>query len=272
MFLNIAGVKVERFEPAGPPNGRKVLFVHGVLAGSWIWHNWLGHFAARGYDAYAINLRGHGGGRAVPDIGRVSFHEYVEDARRVAEDLGNPILVGHSMGGMVVQKVREALDPSHAVVLCSAPPRGILGMYSPGMFAASFSHAADCLFWRPLLLTRHEMDTLGTNLCTPEVQQTVYERMTPESGRHLLELAIPGVPVDPRRSRGELLCVGAAHDRTIPAAVVRRIARHYDAPYREYHDHAHMIILEPGWEAVARDTADWLAARGALAGAGTERP
>lgn len=264
MFVEIAGLKCEREAPRGTPNGRTILLVHGVLAGSWVWRNFLPFLAGEGYDAYALNLRGHGGNAPLPGIGALPFAAYVEDALAVARELPDPILVGHSMGGMVVQKARETLDPSHAALLCSAPPRGVAGVPTLGMVLASLRHLPECLFSRPFLLTRAEMDDLGSNGLPAAERAEVHARMTPESGRHLRDLALPGVPVDPRRSRGKLLVIAGGSDRTLPPSYQRPIARKYGADYREYPGRAHLLMLEPGWREIARDLADWLAARGAL--------
>jgi len=99
---------------------------------------------------------------------------------------------------------------------------------------------------------------MGTNMLPPEGKAYVYNLMGPESGRHLRQIAIPGVSVDERLVRCPFLVIGASRDNTIPSKIVRKIALKYNAPFREYPDHGHMIILEPNWLDVARDTAAWL--------------
>lgn len=261
--IDIAGLPVERAAPPPGAHGRALLFVHGVLAGSWIWRNFLPHFAARGYDAHAINLRGHGLAGTLPGIGALPFAAYVEDVLAVARALPDPVLVGHSMGGMAVQKAAESLDPTHAALLCSAPPRGVVGIPTAGMVRAALRHLPEVLFGRPFLLTRAEMDDLGSNRMPPADRAEVHARMTPESGRHLRDLALPGVPVDPRRLTGRILVVAGGRDRTLPPSYQRPLAHRYGADYREYPDRGHLPMLEPGWLEVARDLAGWLAAAGA---------
>src|SRR5512146_2702662 len=77
-----------------------VLYVHGMFSGAWMFDAFARRLAACGWPGAAIDLRGHGEGRPVPDIGRVSVREYIDDALAAARALGRPIVVGHSMGGL----------------------------------------------------------------------------------------------------------------------------------------------------------------------------
>jgi alpha-beta hydrolase superfamily lysophospholipase len=70
--------------------------------------------------------------------------------------------------------------------------------------------------------------------------------------------AVTGLRVDARRVRGPMLVVAGSDDRITPAKMVRRVARRYGATLREYPGFAHMLLMEPGWERIAGDIADWL--------------
>jgi len=71
-----------------------------------------------------LNLRGHHDSRPVADLGRVSVLDFVQDTLAVAKNLGAPVLMGHSMGGLIAQELAESRRPC-PVRLCSTPPRGI---------------------------------------------------------------------------------------------------------------------------------------------------
>ena len=116
-------VAVER--PPTKTNKTPVLLIHGMFAGAWMWDNYQSLFARHGYETHAINLRGHHGSRPVPDIGKVSVHDYVADCKEVARTLRNPIVIGHSMGGLLAQKLAEAGNVRALVLIGSAPPRWI---------------------------------------------------------------------------------------------------------------------------------------------------
>ena len=105
-----------------------ILFVHGAWHAAWCWENFLPYFAQRGYAAYAVSLRGHG---ASAGRDKLCWHSaargYVADVAQVAQTLDRPpILVGHSMGGYVVQKYLEQ-HTAAAVLMASIPVSGILG-------------------------------------------------------------------------------------------------------------------------------------------------
>src|SRR2546430_4104799 len=125
MPMEIAGLEVERVTSGAPARARPILFLHGMWGGSWMWDHYLSFFAGRGYTGYALNLRGHHGSKPVDDIGRVPFADYLDDARAVAASIGDPIIVGHSMGGLLAQKLAELGDPPAVVALTPAAPRGI---------------------------------------------------------------------------------------------------------------------------------------------------
>ena len=89
------------------------------------WTPWLAFFAARGVPAYAVNLRGRAGSRPGTDLGRVSIDDFVADASAVAQSLERPAVVGHSMGGLIAQRLAERGDVARPCCVTPAPPRGI---------------------------------------------------------------------------------------------------------------------------------------------------
>ena len=160
MTERIADLSLEHAAPAGRSRSRSVLFVHGMWGGSWYLRNYLYAAAQAGWDAWALNLRGHGESPAPGGLGRVGLADYVADVRRCLDHLGEMVLVGHSMGGLIAQKAAEGGGVAAAVFLTSAPPRGInalewpvlsrMARYVPAMlagraFTVSRAHA-DFLF------------------------------------------------------------------------------------------------------------------------------
>ena len=272
MTTEIAGLTVETTEPRGAVRPEPVLFVHGMWGGAWMWEPYLDFFAARGWRGYALNLRGHHGSRPVPDIGRVSIHDYVADARAVAETLGRPVVIGHSMGGLLAQKLAELLAPPAVVAVTPAAPRGVLALNTLELAGAALRHLPEILGRRPLMPAFAEMEALELNRLPPADRRAVYERMVPESGRMTFDIAVTGLRVEARRVRSPMLVVAGADDRITPAKMVRRVARRYGATLREYPGFAHMLLMEPGWERIAGDIADWLetATRSAGVAAGRE--
>jgi pimeloyl-ACP methyl ester carboxylesterase len=114
--------------PTGHSRKTPILFVHGAWHGAWCWNEFfLPYFAERGYASYALSLQGHGSSDIKKRLNSLRISDYVEDVARVAADLPTPpILVGHSMGGLIVQKYLENNSAPSAVLLASLPYSGLM--------------------------------------------------------------------------------------------------------------------------------------------------
>lgn len=256
--IEINGLSLLKADPPRISEKHPILFIHGMSGGAWIWENYLKFFSTRGYTCYAMNLRGHLDSKPVPDIGKVKFQEFLEDVREVVAALGNPILMGHSMGGILVQKEAERLNPPAAVLITPVGPKGILIIKSFPLLLWIIRHHPKFLMGHPIVLSKKEVLKLHLNQMPPQQQDLVFSRFVPESGKALLNLVFPGIPVEASKIKCPMLVVGAAQDKTITTKVVWRISEKYNADFREYHKFAHMIHIEPGWEKVAQDIYLWL--------------
>jgi pimeloyl-ACP methyl ester carboxylesterase len=109
-----------------------ILFVHGAWHGAWCWDEFfLSYFAAHGFEAHALSLRAHGASEGRTQLHRSRIRHYVEDVAAVVAGFSSaPILVGHSMGGFVVQKFLETQSSPAAFLLASIPPAGARSMYA----------------------------------------------------------------------------------------------------------------------------------------------
>lgn len=108
------------------PHPTPLLFVHGGCHAAWCWdEHFLDFFADNGFRAVALSLRGHGGSRLTKNLQSCSMSDYLDDLRWAADELGGqPVLVGHSVGGFLVQKYLESRGVPAGVLLASTPPQG----------------------------------------------------------------------------------------------------------------------------------------------------
>ena len=106
-----------------------LLFVHGAWHAAWCWEEkFLNFFADKGYRALALSLRGHGNSPTDKPLRSCSVAEFVDDISSVADSLPRPpVLIGHSLGGFLVQKYLESHRCPAAVLMASMPPQGNLG-------------------------------------------------------------------------------------------------------------------------------------------------
>jgi pimeloyl-ACP methyl ester carboxylesterase len=255
-MMELNGLTIAVDEPAVVTRS-PVLLIHGYGGGAWYFDRYQRVLADHGYPSYALNLRGHYGSRPVDHLGRVAFLEYVEDALEVARYLGRPIVLGHSMGGLIAQKLAESDAVRAAVLLCAAPPRGI-SLFSRSLAVRQIKHLGALLGSRPLAGTRADYDAILLNRVPESERAALFPRFVPDSGRVGRELSLGTAPVDERKVRCPILVVGCADDRYVVPRIGRRLARKYAAPYWEYPRHAHFPQYEPGWEALIGDIVRWL--------------
>ena len=249
-------------EPLGAARPTPVLFVHGMWHRAWCWdEHFMPYFAQHGYAVYALSLRGHGGSEGHERLRWNTLGDYVADVEQVAAQLPSPpVLIGHSMGGMVVQKYLSRHQAPAAVLLASIPPRGLL----PSTLRFARRHP---LVFLKATLTLSMYPVIGTPaLCremlfsagAPEEQVAAcFDRLGDESYRAYLESVLLFLS-RPLRITTPLLVLGAAEDRAISVREVESTARAYGLQAEIFPDMAHDMMLEPGWQAVADRILDWL--------------
>jgi pimeloyl-ACP methyl ester carboxylesterase len=120
--------------PQAQTRTHPLVFIHGWWGGAWVWDRYLSFFEARGYHCYALNLRGNHGSRPVSDLGKVSFNDHLTDVREVIDMLDKPIVIGHSVGGLLVLKLAEQTELPAFVAIAPAAPRGIVSVTTLRVF------------------------------------------------------------------------------------------------------------------------------------------
>jgi pimeloyl-ACP methyl ester carboxylesterase len=240
-----------------------LLFVHGGWHGAWCWDDhFLDYFANAGYRAVSMSLRGHGTSPTAKPLHKVSIADYLDDVRSVADDLGAPVLIGHSLGGFVVQRYLEEHSAPAAVLVGSVPPQGVLTLAlrvwrrRPSMTMEAWTDRTLLKFLATPALTREYLFCADT----PEaIVESCMQRAGPESTR--AAMTDPMVRrVRTRRVRTRILVLGARYDGFVSVDEVRATARAY-ATEAEFFSMGHNMMLEPGWADVAERISVWLQAR-----------
>ena len=255
--INGLSVAVELPPPGTRARRPPVLFIHGLLGGAWYFEKYQRFFALHGYATYAVNLRGRAGSRPVADIGRVTLEEFVQDALDVADALDRPVVVGHSMGGLIAQKLGERGAARALVLLCPAPPGGI-PFIGARLLVRQLKYLPRILSSRPLRGSFADDCALTLNRVPAAEREALHARFIGDSGRAGREMSFGALRVDAERVTCPVLVVSGSDDRFVPPRIARSVAAKYGAPYREYLEHAHFIVWEPGWERPARDVEHWL--------------
>ncbi|MDH6243091.1 alpha/beta fold hydrolase [Mycobacterium sp. OTB74] len=243
-----------------------LLFLHGGCHAAWCWdEHFLDFFADNGFRAVALSYRGHGKSGLDKPLKKCAIADYLADARQVAAGLGTaPVLVGHSVGGFVIQKHFQDGHAPAAVLMASVPPQGIMR----GAFRV----------WRSHPWTTVRNNIIGNNhfmFSTPQLaREHLFSPGTPEQivangAARVQKDSVRAVFTDmvvwrpkPMAVTAPVLVLGAEQDGTISNAEVHATARAFGTKAQLFPNMGHAMMLEPGWRVVAECIRNWLAHQG----------
>ncbi|MBK8891840.1 MAG: alpha/beta fold hydrolase [Dechloromonas sp.] len=257
----ISGIELFSCLPTHKTDRPPLLFIHGAFAGGWMWTDTFMPFLAKaGFPCYALSLRGHAGSDGRERLDWHSIADYVDDLTTVVDWLGKePVLIGHSMGGFIVQKYLERHTAPAAVLLCSVPPQGLV--------AAQFH----LLFRKPHLFMdlnsimggdHSDTSTLREALFAGEVDEAMLEiwlrSMQAESHQALWDMSMFNLPSLHGMNRPPMLILGAEHDVLVPAFLVQSTGQSYGLPVHIFRNMGHAVTHEKEWPLVAGMIGHWL--------------
>ncbi|MEC7120409.1 MAG: alpha/beta hydrolase [Pseudomonadota bacterium] len=248
---------------------KTIVMIHGMASGGWAWDNYRSVFEAAGYTCLTPMLPLHDvdpHAEPNPALGQLSLLDYAKSLEQLISSLPErPILMGHSMGGLLAQILAARGLASAAVLITSAPPAGILAL-KPSVLRTFFPIVSRWKFWeQPFRFSQASAEFGILGRLSPAQRAAEFAKFVPESGRAAFEIGY--WPFDRRRASHidakdvtcPMLVIGATEDQITPASVVRQIAEKYPtASYRQYNQHAHMIMIEAGWQTVAQDVLHWV--------------
>jgi len=228
-----------------------LLFVPGLGHTARCWDNWRTAASEAGYPAYAMSLRGHGASTGSLLTSRLG--QYRDDVVRVASQLPTPpVLVGHSMGGLVSLMAAARHRVRGLVLVGSVASRPGLGSF----LSVARQHpgdAAQMVVGRTLpMRPEYLYEALDRATARRWIAETGKE--APLAQHQIIFHRPPKAPVgDPR-----ILCVAATADRLVPLADVKHTARRYGAALHQFDGIGHDMMQDGGWEAVWSDVDAWL--------------
>lgn len=226
-----------------------LLFVHGLGHGNWVFdEHWLPAAAAQGFDAYAVSLRGHPGAPSAAE--RPTLRDYTHDVLQAIAALpAPPVLIGHSMGALVVQRVLERYPARGAALVTPLGDRHGFGV------AARLARRAPAQLARALvgLPLRFEARHLFAGLDAHEADRHIRRQVRDSSVAQYQTV----LPRRRHTARCPVLVLGAADDALVPPADIVRTARRYGSTAR-FLAGGHALMLDRDWSRPLQVLLDWV--------------
>ena len=237
--------------------------------GAWCWRsNLLPYFRDQGYESYALDFRGRGKLNNTLLLNAPGLNDFVAELARFIETLSAPpIIIAHSMGGLISMKYLSGAGPANLkprakglAMMSAIPPDGV------------YNSALKLLFEHPLKLTKYTGMVLYPFLrffASPpaglfsdrvddRVKRNCIHRLHGESPYALFDIVRQKLDIE-RIKKTPLLVMGAAGDELIFPEDVERTARTLGVEPIIFPYMGHLLMLEPDWGMIARQIENWIA-------------
>jgi len=247
---------------------KDIVMVHGANEGGWCFDKFKRVFEQLGWTCHAPDLIGHGSDAtdAKTRLVGIGMPDYLAQLRTLLKTFAAPpVLIGHSMGGILVQQL-AAEGLARALILVAPAPRS-------GILPATDSEkqlGQDMMslgpFWNTVINPDFDLAKGLTLNRVPEAEQRiVFDKFGPESGLAFFQMFFwmfdksNATAVDTNKVRCPVLCLIGKDDKIVSPATARATASSYHGSiFWELDGHGHMLVLEPGAEDIARRIAAWI--------------
>ncbi len=254
-----------------PVHTRPIVFIHGLFQNNHSWDNWKTYFKDRGFTVYAPSYPFHDGDpaylRQYPDSGLVTleFDQVLDHFNRMIDSLPvKPIVIGHSMGGLLMQKLIESERAFMGIGLAPANPRGV-STADWRYFRSNFRmvnplRSRNKVCRPPLRWFRYTFfNTLPDSLASREYANY----FVPESRRIAKSSTGKKQAINFSKPHAPMLFVAGENDNDLPPSLIFNNYKAYTDPnsVRQYHQFpgkSHYLASEPGWELVADYVHQWI--------------
>jgi non-heme chloroperoxidase len=257
--------------------GTPVVFVHGLWLHADSWGPWVDLFRETGYQPAAPGWPGDSStvaeAREKPEsVAGNGIDDVVEHYAQIIGALeAKPIVIGHSFGGLIAQRLLGQNLAAAAVGIDAAPIKGVIYLPPSALRVASIALKNPANRNRAVSLTPKQFRYGFGNALTAQESDQLYERWNiPSPGKPLFEAAAanlsPGSPakVDTANAqRGPLLLTAGGNDHTVPASITRSTHKLYRkspavTDVKELPGRGHSLTIDSGWREVADVVLDWL--------------
>ena len=255
-----------------PMTSNSIVFIHGMFVTPLCWEAWIDYFQTRGYTCAAPAWPGRDkpietlrANHPDPQLGRLTLGDIVEHYASHIKTLGEkPILIGHSMGGLVVQILLQPDVAAAGVAIDSAPPVGVFT--TQWSFIKSNWPTISPLVSKsqPYYMPFEHFQYTFVHTLSLEEQRAAYDKHVVPESRRVARGPLSGTGrIDFEKQRPPLLLIAGSEDHIIPAALNKSNYEKYKGSssvtgFREFPGRTHFIIGQKNWEEVADYVLSWL--------------
>lgn len=251
---------------------KTIVFVTGAFVSNRGWTEWQKFFEAKGYTTYApawphkegtpAELRAnHPNNTALADL---TISELVEHYARFVTNLPEePILIGHSFGGLISQILLNRGLAASAIVLHSVPPQGIIPIEFSFLKSTWGALGLFTSIKKTYLMPFETWQYAFVNGMSLADQKKAYEESTiPESKRVARGGLTSAARIDFKKAHAPLLMIAGKNDNIIPASLNKRNFNRYAdknsvADFKEF-DNNHYVVNLPNWKETASYVNNWI--------------
>jgi pimeloyl-ACP methyl ester carboxylesterase len=224
-----------------------LIFVHGMLSNADVWHSVVHYFNERGFLCKTVDLK------KGLDLRKTCIQDYVNKVKAMVTE--DDIVIGHSMGGLIVQKVAEEATIKGGVAICSAAPKGV--KFRGAIVLASAKYAPKVIRGKPFKQDYRYVKKYMLVGVEEEDARNIYEKLEEESAIVTHELGRNKIAVDETKVNCPLLFIAAEKDKICAPELIKRIADKYNAEYRLY-DCCHHFFCNNNWQDIAEEILDFI--------------
>ena len=247
-----------------------IVLIHGLFVNNTSWAQWKTYFEAQGYKVYTPANPGHEGIPAQlrtnihPDLTKTSFEDVVMNIVKLIDTLPEkPIVIGHSLAGLVVQKLIEMDKAVAGVSIDGAPPKNVLAPWATikmvlpvvNIFKGSTPYLGTKEWYHRAFFnnySREESDLLYDKIAVPESRKIAWGTLLDSFAN-----------INFKKPHNPLLFIGGSKDNIFHSTFTKRIAASYKDPnstvdFKEFEGKSHFIAGEKGWEEVAAYVLNWI--------------
>ena len=250
---------------------RTIVFIHGMFMTPLCWEHWIDRFQTKGYRCIAPPWPGRDKSIETqrknypdPELAKLKLSDIVEHLVNVITGLDEkPVLIGHSMGGLVVQLLLQRDLAIAGVAIDPAPPMGVFTT-AWSFLRANFPAINPLLISQPVRMSFAQFQYAFVNTLPLGEQRAAYDRyVVPESRRVPTQSLTSAGKVDFAKAHAPLLITAGEKDHIIPASLNRTNYNKYKASpsvtdFKEFPGRDHFVIGSKGWVEVADFIETWL--------------